>query len=62
MYRMCENAVPAGQKDKSGVDENDRLYVDLGLPSGTLWANMNFCTSSNGSRCYGRSVRPVRNQ
>ena len=35
---------------KSGVDENGRKYVDLGLPSGTLWAAWNVGGSSEEDR------------
>ena len=39
MCTSCDDE--AGPVDRSGVDENGREYVDLGLPSGTLWAAWN---------------------
>ena len=40
MYTSCDDD-DAGPVDRSGVDENGREYVDLGLPTGTLWAAWN---------------------
>ena len=44
MVSCDDEDVPA--EDRSGVDVNGREYVDLGLPSGTLWAAWNVGASS----------------
>ena len=40
MYTSCDDD-DSEPVDRSGVDENGREYVDLGLPTGTLWAAWN---------------------
>ena len=57
------------KEEKSGPDFNGHEYVDLGLPSGTLWATMNVGASSEtdygnyymygmGSKTYDSTDRP----
>ena len=42
MMALCVEAQPAINDDVNNLHE----WVDLGLPSGTLWVTMNVCASN----------------